>query len=436
MKELLETNPSQRVSEILEELPTRTVDMTLARIAVLPSERRTTLQEVGDQYGLTRERVRQLTSQARSQIVKAIDSDTVAKFKSEAGDAKSVETTIILLKQAAGESENPDAIRVACGLIFDKSNLVVKNGWVLNEKAQKLIDDTKKLAKASSPTPKGLISQRQICKLVKKRSLSIEDIEHFIQDQLGWTRFEDLWLTQASDNRRVLAALWCIGKPATKEEIAKRSGLPLTRRVTAALGNLKIFCRTTMSKWALADWVEEPYEGVAKEIRRSIHQAGGSVAMSEILAELPRRFGTTENTVRTYAGTPIFSIEDGYVRESTPEEQAAYNPGPPRDIEEHIQLEDGRWAEKVQLQGANFRGYSLDISNRIAYANGVKPQTDAVVPLKGTDQKVSLIWRLNNTSPTVDVGRVTDGLSHLGLRTGDWILVIPEPDQVEIRHTK
>lgn len=433
MQEKVPRDTANRVAQILESLPERTAKMTMARIAVLPDRRRTTLQEVGDKFGLTRERVRQLTSEVRESLLAVLPNDAVDIFTKNIGDAATAETSIRLLSEVAGPDGNADAVTLASGLIFEESKLSVNKGWVLNEKAEQLIADIKKLVKESEPTPRGLISQRQIDKLAKSRDLQIEDLEVFVQDQLEWTRFEDLWLPQPSDNRRVLAALWCIGQPATKEEIAERSGLPLTRRVTAALGNLKVFCRTTMSKWALASWVEEPYEGVANEIKRAIRSAGGRASMAELLEELPRRFGTTENTVRTYAGTAIFSVEDGYVRETTEAERAAFNPGPPRDVDEHIQLDDGRWGETVQLNGSNFRGYSLDVSNRIAFANGVKPQTDTVVTLVGTDHKVSLIWRLNNTSPTVDVGRVTEGLQTLGFRTGDWILVIPEPDSVEIR---
>lgn len=420
----------KQVEKAISVLPERTIDMALRRLGVSPFEQRPTLQVIGDEYSMTRERIRQLVAEAEAELAGLPPKSLINKTKKQIGHAVHRSHCESVVKAAVGPKGPKHVVRLAQGLLYRACDLTITKGWVLAPEALELLTRIRKLAATDLKTPRGIISKAQIKEEAK--GLKIDDIDQFVADLLEWIPFENIWMTQESDSRRVLAALWCIGKPATKQEIADRAGLPATRRVSASLGNLGRFSRTSIHHWALSEWVDEPYEGVIPEITRRIRENGGSIPLEVLIEELPRDVGTSESTVRTYAGRPVFKIEDGIIRETTKKEQQQVSVEPPSNPDRHFQLPDGRWGDLITLKAINFRGYSLNVSNRVAFANGVAPQTDKVVELKGSGHDVSLIWRITNTSPTVDVGRVTKGLKALGFKSGDKVLVIPEPDSVEV----
>ena len=186
--------------------------------------------------------------------------------------------------------------------------------------------------------------------------------------------------------------------------------------------------RADKYRWGFEEWVEDSYEGIFEEINQRIDDNGGVAPVSIIVRELPDRFGVSEASVRAYLSSDAFVIEDGLVRRAGDDE---YTPKSPKSCTGAMQIED-KWGQRLRLYERHFVGYSLGVCFDIAYANGIRPDDDLVVPVNGDGHESSVIWRRHSLTRTVDVGRVSQFLELAGYSDGDEIVVIPQRDSVEI----
>ena len=78
------------------------------------------------------------------------------------------------------------------------------------------------------------------------------------------------------------------------------------------------------------------------------------------------------------------------------------------------------------------RGHSLRLDRSIAFANGVRPGDKLTVPLVGTNQTVSVIWRVHSLNRRVEVGRLSTYLRSLELEAGREVVIVPTASSVEV----
>ena len=111
---------------------------------------------------------------------------------------------------------------------------------------------------------------------------------------------------------RVKAAVIAAGTPLTREEIAHRCGLS-AEHAGSVLSSLPSLIRADKSRWGLAEWIDDEYEGIAAEIIQRIEDDGGVTSCDRLFDELPRKFGVSAASVHAYMQTPKFVVVNGHI---------------------------------------------------------------------------------------------------------------------------
>lgn len=253
------------------------------------------------------------------------------------------------------------------------------------------------------------------------------DREAFLLEVVGLGKTLGVWTIKDTLRCKVVAALRYLRRPSTKEEIADLLLLPHAN-VSSTLGTIKGVVRADKCRWGFEDSVEDSYDGIFGEIKQRIDNNGGVFPVNVIVRELPSRFGVSESSVRAYLSSDAFVIEEGLVRNA---DDGEYTQKSPKSCTGSVRIED-KWGQRLILFERHFVGYSLAVSFDIAFANGIRPNDDLVLPITGHNHEVSVIWRQHSLSRTIDVGRVSDFLESSGYSIGDEIVVIPQREVVEI----
>lgn len=262
---------------------------------------------------------------------------------------------------------------------------------------------------------------------------SSEPVRNTFLEKSGLIQICGFWGLADVQEVHIAAALRTIGRPATKAEIGELAGLT-EDQVSSKASDTPNVVRADKTRWGFAEWVDDVYDGIVGEIEQRIDEHGGSVSLSLLIEEL-RQFGTREASVRTYASTDRFTIENGIVSRN----ETGYRPRPPHEREGAVRVdraEDGTadvWGQRVSLEDRHFNGYSLKVGFDLAFANGVRPEDSLLVPVLGYEPcEASVIWRTHDVTRGVDVGRISDLLSEAGFEPGDQLIVVASNHSVRL----
>lgn len=131
-----------------------------------------------------------------------------------------------------------------------------------------------------------------------------------VLDETSWAR----WSGTVGDKAAVVLAL--TETPATAQELNDYIGEGHAESsVRNAMAADERFVRIDkVGTFALSSWGMEEYSGVANEIIERIERAGGPVRLDDLVREFVSEFGVSENSVRMYASAPAFVTHDGQVR--------------------------------------------------------------------------------------------------------------------------
>ena len=427
------TGPGRLTDEVLSRLvlivaglSDRERQIALERIFSLGPK---TLQQLGDQFGLTRERVRQISERLQRRLNARVQPavDTVADIVRHELGPVVVETQLRQLTDdlfshaAAAEAEFASAmlrstLNYSCegGTCLSKDAIVVVKQ--LQTHAQEHADDVGLVeeAKLQSELPDGAW------------------IEHWpaLISRTGLHRLSGQLALRNTQRATVKAALVSLEEPATRDEIAAVAGVTPTA-AGSQLSNIPSVIRADKLRWALSEWIDEEYAGIAGEIIQRIEDDGGATSLHRLLNELPQRFGVSESSVRAYAYAPQFVVEASFVRMAADSEITL------RNIDDVI---DGRDSEGAPywtfiVQERYFGGYSLvGVPPEFAVALGCVPNGD--LPARVLNPRdcrdLSVIWSLTSLVGA-SIGYLTEPLQRLGVSAGDRVgIVIREPGAVEL----
>lgn len=417
--------PLDRFDRYLGVLNSRDRDILVSRSFVLgPPD---TLEDVAARWKVTRERIRQLEVPLKRQVLAEFSASFRRLGQPFLSNYRSclVPTDVLhsaARRSASGSRWSDTAAAVMLQIIGPWK---MANGWTVHpsiaERVDCLKDSLEKVADRHGLLPAETV-QNEFHGLFRDES----DQQGYAKDVLGLGRTCGQWTIRDTNKCRIAAALKFLGQPATKDELAALTCLPAAN-IGSTLGILEGVVRADKERWGFEEWIEDAYDGIFGEIVQRIDAYGGSAPVNLILRELPVRFGVSEASVRAYLSSDAFKIDNDFVRRAEDED---YKAGPPDSISGAIQV-GAAWGQRLSLFERHFIGYSLGVSFDIAYANGVRPDDDLVVPVKGMNDEVSVIWRRHSLNRLVDVGRASDVLRAAGFRDGDDVIVIPGRESVE-----
>lgn len=403
----------------------RTRDLLVERIFTF--DEKVTLNKLGERWGLTRERVRQLEVRARDEsdaTFRGVLTTMAEALRPLTSIVLPTERFILACRCLGAGLMYPDV--VAAAVVEAAGSWTSEDGWTYHSTLTSLLEAARQAIR-NSCDDYGLLPADALAHLDGLFTSQRDQAEYF-RSTLGVVELSGYWSLRDSKRTRVAAALRRIGRPATKAEIATEARLDDPDRVGSTLSALPGIVRADKEHWALDDWVDDPYDGIVGEIYQRINANHGSVAIVSLLDELPRRYGVSEVSVQAYLQTPAFVVEDGFVRRA---ETGTFEAAPPNRWPDAFVVGE-LWGQLVRIEDRHFGGYSFKVRFDIAYANGVRPDDDLRVPVQGSSKEASVIWRPHDATKAVDVGRVTDVLVERGLGPGDRVAVCPSRTSVVI----
>lgn len=417
IRSLRETMPSRKIA-ILEQY--------------LFARRRTTLEELGSTFGVTRERIRQVKNRVATEMEELVGEETAilaAVLKRRAGPLVR-QDDLSSLVDALFEHEpiNDPAVDLTRRIVETSLEYDCVRGVCANSVAKKILDRFRKQA-VELADDVGLIDEEALrATLPDDRWRRLFELS---VERSSLVRIGDGLALRVTKKARAKTAILSIGRLATLDEIVAESGLPRTN-LGGLLSEIPGVARASKTKWGMEDWIEDEYEGIAAEIEQRIEEDGGATPLARLIKELPTMFEVKEASVRTLVATPQFVVSDGKVRLAKESEVTL------RDLYEVVDgvTDEGCPYWSFRVHGRYFDGYSLaGVPPEIAHALGCPKNggMKAVVSKPSGCRRVSVNWRLTSVSGAT-VGYISTALNRLGVAEGDRVcLVVVRTGVVEFR---
>jgi hypothetical protein len=422
--------PEKQIDEYLDKLDNRALDILTSRTFKLGLP--DTLVDIAARWNITRERVRQIETKASeklrdrfTEVFKRLGKQSISPLSCH---VFKIDVLYAIATRIAGYSRHRE---ILSGFLADIFGPWQKAGhWIYHSSLQERVEQLRN-SLAEQGDPYGIIASEPIEIGCEGLFLSEMDRDQFLKKEFGLGHYFGIWTSKNTMRCQVAAALRKIGRPATKEELAELLEHP-TQSVGSILGNIEGIVRADRYRWGFDEWIEDAYDGIYGEIEQRINEYNGSVPIHIIMSEIPAQFDVAESSVKAYLASSAFVVDNGMVRLASKEE---YVPRSPSRCADAIRIGD-RWGYRSLIYDRHFNGYSLGVNFDVAFANGLRPGDDLVVPVDGCDEEVSLIWRSRNLNRLVDVGRVANYLLARGYNAGETLILIPSREKIEIIHER
>lgn len=384
-----------------------------------------TLEEIGTEFGVTRERVRQLENQLRKDFDSHNDlfEAVVTELGQHLAPIRSVDAVRREFPALLLPVENFDC---TFGELFtavgNKWN--VRNGWVLaphfdEELAQNLSDLADEF---------GVLS---LVALADSLDVTPELIEEFIvtNEKLKVLILDGNLLTKAGSYQdRAVAVLAINGEPMTAEEIMDSLGGGNYRSASNQFAVDPRLIRVSADQWALKEWGGEEFKNISgwieERLKASSHiysvQGGESgaqevqaIPLDELLAEADR-LRIAEASIRQYASLGEFETRDGMVFRRT-DESANVIEG---DIEDSrdIYWRDGSWQLLLTVNKDHLRGSGFSVPLGVAAYYGMQVNDTVTLASRLGEQYVR-VNRLKQAS----ISTMRRFLEQLGVSEGQRV---------------
>jgi hypothetical protein len=412
--------------ELLLRLGPREREVYVARLLLA---RPPTLQVLGGQLGLTRERVRQLQARAERMVTELLTMEEFAPLRWRAFSLRallgnSVSVTSDAYDAALGE--------VALGTRGEPQLLLatflVRLAGYTEQSGRIIRGDAGSINYASLTALAdewGVIDGTRIDEVLDRVGVAAGERSGVLERIGGVRVFGDrvaLWKGSVVD--KATSALAIRGAPASAEELAEVIGEGYSvRSLRNRLGQDPRIARVGKHQWALRVWGLEEYSGVADEIAEEVERQGGAASMAHLIEVLTLRFGVAEGSVRAYAQTPRFVVEGAVVRLRRSDEP----------VELSARIGDARGCFQDSPSSVTFcvavdrdvlRGSGRAVASAVAVFLGVIPGTertfDACLGVGGDDLSVVVTWPMASAAGPA-IGSTRGLATRLGAVDGDLL---------------
>lgn len=373
-----------------------------------------TLDAIGKDLGITRERVRQIGAKVAGTFDEKLNGPLAAiaaAISRDLGPIPAASSVTERVKKMLGSAESP-AADLAAQLLLSELGYLELGEFAVNAVGEELRSMSKELA-VSVTDDVGIIDS----------SAHREFFGYLSDDEYAalimiseFHEIEGHLAIRDTLRVRVKAAVLAIGRPATKEEIQEAG--KFTESFGGTLSNIESIARADKERWGLIEWIDDVYEGIPREIQQRIDEHGGAVPLPLLLEELPRMFGVSEASVRSYVATNQFAVNDGMVSVADPSTIRF------RHIDDVADRnEDGVLYWDFPMDDRYLDGYSLlGFPPELAKMLGCEPNGNTKVMVASPEGcgEVSVTWRLSSVSGP-SVGYLTCPLTALNAGAGDVV---------------
>ena len=384
-------------------------------IAISPA----TLDEIGQAFGVTRERVRQLQKKLMARLQPVITSGPVADLsagiRAHAYPVGTLEQVTSIFPELAAVLSGWDAPLWQILDAFD-DDFRIDDGWVC-------FPDLPTAAQRTGNLLAPLVNEEGVVELARVIERSSLDDPSLLSQWLttcGYLVSGDHVLTRVgSIPARAASLLSITGRPMSVPEIyATIGGSNSERSFRNGLYYSDELCRVSLDQWALKRWGMAEYTGIAdligQRVDAAIAEGAEGVQLSELVDELSGDFGVAENSVAAYAATGDFTSTGGVVRRRT---EPMVNSATPEESN-GVYVHDGRWCILATVTRDHLRGSGTHVPNGVTAMLGLQWNEPLLLPSDHGEQRV--IWGNLGTS---SVGSIRRFLSPLQVAEGDRIWI-------------
>ena len=321
------------------QLPERERHIFDTRIAHLDAT--TSLQDLGDFFGVTRERVRQLEAKLRKKLIGlaggkegkpirwraktvrqmiGVASPPVDQIDSATGGVHRAFSTQIenVLSPLPGQTDFREVVLMLAG----PYKLI--NGWLVLKSAV-ASDPTRRIREMTDSV--GFIDHDQATKELNKWGLDTSLHEEWLVRDGKIRRLSGrLVRWDGSIGDKLVTALADIGRPATIEALLEYA--QEERAKTSAANALSIdprAVRLSGQEWALASWGLPEYSSIAMSIRNVLEGYEHPIPVEDVVTRLMKDLELRESSIRAYCQAPMFILENGTIRLRRDDEPYIYN---------------------------------------------------------------------------------------------------------------
>jgi hypothetical protein len=396
---------------------------------ILAFEDQATLDELGQEFGLTRERIRQIEVVILKKIAKRIESP---RFRCISRAAKSFATQLGLM--VPRHRLNEITTLIMSSTITSKAPLLLplllwKGGpyglletWVV----RKPISENIARVEASLPAPGVPATLSEISARLRGIGVSAEDPLQLL-DYFGYRVFAEQvisWRGTLADKAYIL--LTNAGHPMTKEEIS--SDIPGEHSIRT-LGNYLSsdgrFVRVNRTQFALSTWGMGAYKGIIGELTAEILRAGGDATLERLTGYLTKSFDVSERSIITYLNSPRFAkTSRGGFRVRRDDEDVS--------VQTRVELTRScffvrqKWSYRLQIDDELLRGSGRAVPGAFVQAVGI---------CRGDVSTYSSEWgdyRISWGGPQPTIGSVRRFVEAFELKNGDWLYLAPGDGQLDV----
>lgn len=381
------------------------------------------LAALGSEFGVSRERARQLEVRLRYavdlQVAGSIDS-AVGWLRRAVGSAARPDKFDGILDLLVGDA--PPELRTAAEVaVMSAGGYERLDGVVGDGRFRALIDKARRLAPGFA-NEAGVVDEQGLRGAVDGDEVPEWDA---LVRNARLVRIGPSLVIRDTRRARVFVALRHLDRPCRRETIAEVTGLADSSSLSSLLSSDPLFVRFTKDRWGLAEWTDEPYEGVVEAIMKRIGDGGGEASVASLVAEIPARFDVLPATVRNYIGTRKFQVVGEMVRVVDRPTTPVQSLSDARDV---VWTGEGDPVLHFTIGGHHLRGNSQKISGAVAQHLGVGLDESAKIPFvhpAGVDA-ASVIWRSYDPNGP-EMGRLREALLECGLTPGDTAYVVLNP---------
>lgn len=379
-----------------------------------------TLDELGEQFGITRERVRQLEKQMRDDFNqdRVIYDAVLEKIERFIGHATRLD---ILRDRFPDLTSQAEPFDFTFGQLFTAVGgaWIVRDGWVFSPNFE---SDVQRVLHGVK-NEYGVAEKKTVA---EKVGITENLLNEYLARELNQKVIpigDELIVDAGSHNSRAVALLSIVDEPLTAEEIQDYLGAVNARSASNQYSNDPRIIKVSGDQWGLADWNLPEFRTIASWITELVDEEAATAAAAgedpqgvslDYLLSQAERLRIAENSIRAYAQADGLEIIEGQVLKSANHVKEVIG----GSIEESnsVYFHDGQWHLLLTVSSDHLRGSGFGIPRGIGnyYEILIGEKIDLHSPLGDVQIGVN---KLKN----VAISTIRRFLEVLGSQVGDRV---------------
>jgi len=316
-----------------------------------------TLDQLGGELGVTRERIRQIESKVRGRLLDLIAPDgplanVAASVRQAIGQVMPLADLLELFPSLAQKVEG---VGQPVWRVLDRidDGYEIEDGWCMApSRTAARADAQAQLQELADQY--GVVRLEAIMLVETSRPQRQHEVTAAWLASCGYIVDGDFVFSRTSSVGDYAAAVLSVaGMPLSSQEIIDRFAY---ERSAGSLRNAMSvddrFERVDRDRWALSEWGMDAYAGIRSKIREQVALAGGRAKLNDLIEFITARYSVSASSIVAYASAAPFENRDGIVQLADVDRGISKTPERTRRL---FRRADG-WAYRVRISTDHLRG--------------------------------------------------------------------------------